>query len=294
MRWAEISVEAAAASEEPLSAVLVETGCAGVVIGAARSRVGEHGGVLVTGYLPVDDRLEPALDDLRARLDVLRECGIDVGDGLTLRTRDDVAWATAWRAFYKPLRVGRHWLIKPTWETVEPLPGDRVIELDPGMAFGTGTHPTTQMCLEALEGLVRGGERVLDWGTGSGILSIGAALLGAASVLSLDMDPVAVDAARENIERNGVAATVEVRVGGLEATAGEPPFEIAVANIVADPILDGLPELAQRMVPGGMVVLSGIIADRAAEIEAALAELGFAELERWERGEWRAFTAVRA
>src|SRR5947208_16648599 len=167
MRWAEIRLQVPKVSVEAVSAVLNTAGCNGVAVEdpnavssdpfavwvvrdeGARPPAGAP--CSVTGYLPVDDRLEPALDDLSARLDLLRESGIDAGDGLTLRTVDEESWADAWKAYFKPLRIGRRFVVKPSWETWDAAPEDLVIEIDPGMAFGSGTHPSTRLCLRLLE-----------------------------------------------------------------------------------------------------------------------------------------------
>lgn len=286
MKWAAIRVTCPPESEELVAACFVDVGCDGVWI-----ELGER--LSITGYLPVDDRLEAALAALQTRLAALREYGIDPGDGsLHMRFVRDEEWAEAWKNFYRPIRVGRSFLIRPSWETVTPTPGDRVIELDPGMAFGTGSHPTTQLSLVLLEEHAAPGYRVLDLGTGSGILAIAAARLGAASVLALDLDPIAVAAAQANVVANGVDGVVTVRAGSVEA-AGEAPFDLVVANILADVIRDLAPDLARLTRPGGCLIASGIIADRAADVTVALTACGFClEVER-ARDEWRALAARR-
>jgi ribosomal protein L11 methyltransferase len=248
--------------------------------------------LFITGYLPVDDRLEERLEGLRERLAVLRESGLDPGDGLAVRFVQDEDWAEAWKAYFRPIRVGRSLVIKPSWETLAAADGDRVIELDPGMAFGTGAHPTTQLCLALLEERVAPGDRVLDLGTGSGILALAAARLGAREVLALDLDPVAVAAARENVAANGLAGVVRVEEGGVEAAPG-PPYDLVVANILADVIRDLAPALALQLRRRGLLIASGIIADRAADVTVALRAAGFDLEEERAQEEWRALVCSR-
>jgi ribosomal protein L11 methyltransferase len=204
------------------------------------------------------------------------------------RTVADTDWSEAWKAHYHPLRIGRHFLIRPLWIEVEPLPDDLVIALDPGMAFGTGTHPTTHLCLEALEDVIVPGAKVLDLGCGSGILSIGAAKLGASHALGLDIDPIAVKAADENAEQNGVAATITAQEGSLATvtTAGQQ-FDVLVANILARIIIDMCgANLGAAVKPGGIGVFSGIIDEQAADVEAALRETGLQPYKRRQMGDW--------
>jgi ribosomal protein L11 methyltransferase len=291
MKWAAIRATCSPESEEPVAACFIDAGCDGVHIESARSSAGSA--CAITGYLPVDDRLEGALARLQESLAALRDFGIDPGDGrLTTRPIQDEEWAEAWKRFFHPLRVGRSLVIKPSWEAFTPRPGDRVIELDPGMAFGTGAHPTTQLCLALLEERVAPGDRVLDLGTGSGILAIAAARLGSARVLALDVDPIAVSAARENAARNGVSERVTVQEGSVEA-AGSAPYDLIVANILAGVIRDLAPDLARLTRPGGLLLASGIIADRAGEVAAALKAAGFHLEATRADAEWRALVARR-
>lgn len=305
MRWAEISLLTPPGPVEAVSSVLTECGCAGVMVvdpNAVSSDPFAERLVrpdappptgsercTVTGYLPVDDRLEAALDDIQSRLAILVECGLEVETELTLRTVDDEGWAEAWKSHFKPLRVGSHFVIKPSWENWDAAPEDRIIEIDPGMAFGSGSHETTRLCLTLLEDTVQPGERILDWGTGSGILSLGAACLGAREILAVDLDPVAVRVAAENVERNRLHDVIQTGVASIESVPADPPFDRVVANIVADPIIAGAAEIRAHLRPGGQAIVSGIIDLREAEVVRALEAVGLRLLRTLKDDDWRAF-----
>jgi ribosomal protein L11 methyltransferase len=294
VKWAQIEIRCASTSVDAVSALLISLGCGGSAVreDGPAGAVASPSWATVVGYLPVDDRLESVLGELRERLGELPRFGLEVEDGLTLRTVQDQDWESAWKTFFKPLRVGRRFVIKPSWEEYSPRPEDVVLELDPGMAFGTGAHPTTQLCLEALEESVHPGERVLDFGTGSGILALAAARMGA-SVLALDIDPVAAAAAELNVTANHLREEVRVQGGGLEALAPGDCFDGIVANILAGVILDHAEDLAARCRPGGWLIASGIINHRADAVAAGLAEHGFSGQQVRHRGEWIAILARR-
>ncbi len=309
MKWAEIELEVHPSFTEAAEAVLTEAGCAGVVVhdpNAVSSdpfadwivrdqepRPQPDAPAAVRGYLPVDDRLEAALEDIQHRLTLLREADLDVNEEITLRTVDDAAWADAWKTYFKPQRIGQHFVVKPTWEAWEGQPEDRIIEIDPGMAFGSGSHPTTRLCLTVLEEVVQPGQRILDWGTGSGILAIGAARLGAAEITAVDLDPVAVKVTRENIAQNRLEAVIQAAEGSIEAVAAEPPYDLVIANIVADPIIAGAPEIYRHLRPGGQAVVSGIIDRREAEVTAALEAAGLRLQDVAREEDWRALLLER-
>lgn len=202
-------------------------------------------------------------------------------------------WAHAWKKFYKPLRVGRHVILKPSWEDFAAQPDDLIIELDPGMAFGTGLHPSTRLCIAALEEVVQVGDAVLDLGTGSGVLALVAAKLGAGSILATDIDTLAVRVAAENAERNGLAvgAALQIQHGSVPVgKAGH--FSVIVANILAE-VLVGLfdgaygdPPLSEPLAPAGALILSGILQERAQLVIDAATRHGLILVDRKVEGDW--------
>jgi ribosomal protein L11 methyltransferase len=201
-------------------------------------------------------------------------------------------WAEAWKSHYSVLHTGRRTVIVPQWLSYDAAPGEVVITLDPGMAFGTGTHPTTRLCLELLEEAIVPGMRVLDLGTGSGVLAIAAAKQGAAEVLAVDVDELAVAAARENAAANGVAGAVQVEGGSLDRAAGR--YHLILVNILAEVIcalLDG--GLAEALEPGGVVIASGIIDEREPAVRAAMAAHGIELTGRRTERDWVALQGAR-
>ncbi|NTU84940.1 MAG: 50S ribosomal protein L11 methyltransferase, partial [Chloroflexales bacterium] len=280
MAWLELSVQVDNEAVESVSEILAQYGYSGgVVVEPAWTPGGEgpefsydpaRPAVLRT-YLPLDDKAE----DMRQRIEqALWHLGQmrPVG-ALQVRTLEEEDWANAWKQHYTVLRIGERTVIVPSWLEHEARPGDVILNLDPGMAFGTGLHPTTQLCLRLLERYVRPGQRVLDIGTGSGILAIAAAKLGASPVVALDNDPVAVQVAAENVARNGMAATVRVAEGSLGAgnamghwltgdfgddeTRERPPappapqFDLIAANLIARVLVILAADLAAALEPEG-------------------------------------------
>ena len=209
---------------------------------------------------------------------------------------EEADWADAWKQHFPVLRVGRRLVIRPTWRRHRAAEGDVVLALDPGMAFGTGLHPTTRLCLAALERLAdRGaveGRRVLDVGCGSGILAIAAIRLGAASALGVDTDPIAIEATSANARRNRIARSVRAREGTVPT--GEGPFDVVLANLIASLLVRLAPELHAELAPGGTLLASGIFADREAEVRDAFERAGLRVTDRLVEGDWVALDATHA
>ena len=202
----------------------------------------------------------------------------------------EAEWENNWKQFFKCTEIGKRLCVRPSWEEYENKDNRVVLSIDPGAAFGTGTHATTSMCLEALEKLVTPDITVLDIGSGSGILSIAAILLGAKTVVGVDIDPVAVKVAKENAELNGVAEKANYVLGNLDEEITES-YDIVVANIVADAIIALADSAKRHMKPDGYFLCSGIIDIRADEVEAALIERGYTIVEKMVQNNWVAFLA---
>lgn len=293
--WAEIACEVPAEMVDTLAEFLVELTGTGVGIENLHldtfslDTVEETASKCVKGYLPLDDSLEA----MRIKIeDFLAEVGPRFGGFVytppviaVVRNED---WANNWKAHFKPVRIGRRLVIKPTWEEYRALPGDLIIRIDPGMAFGTGAHPTTRMCLETMERICfeeSGGklpEPVLDVGTGSGVLSIAAALMGASRVTAVDIDPEAVRVTRENLELNGVEGVVAASTTALDDLDGD--YRLVVANILAEELVRLAGQLTARLAPQGWLILSGILTEKADFVRAAFPELALVASPR--EAEW--------
>lgn len=263
-----------------------------------------EGEAVIKAYYPEMTEIDPLIEQLYQFIEEIREYPIEVGKAsISVKIVDDEDWANAWKQYFKPIAITNHITIKPTWEEYVSRPGEIIIELDPGMAFGTGTHATTSLCLQALEQYIQSGMDVIDIGTGSGILAVGAVKLGAKHVLALDLDPVAVVSATENVELNKLVNEVTVvqsdllqvlkmSVKGDRKDLGVVlPVDLVVANILADIILLFIDDVYEALKPGGIYITSGIIGQKAAEVELALENAGFQLLQTNEDQDWVAIVA---
>lgn len=282
MRWAEISVEAGPDATDAVGNCLNEVGCGGFVVQDTTAPP------QVVGYLPVDDRIEDRLSKLTASLEALEAFGVEnAGTEITIKYVQEDDWANAWKAYFKPIPIGRRLLVTPPWEHPDLSDGRIPIVVDPGMAFGTGSHPTTQLCLAALEDYVQPGVHVADVGTGSGILAIAASKLGAGSVTANDIDPLAVKIAAENAEINGAHVAT-----GIDLPTGQ--YDLVVANILADVIIGLSEEFAALVKPEGVFIASGIIDTRETDVRFAIEAEGFSPLETRRQGDWVALVFRRS
>ena len=279
-RWLELLVPAHAEAVEAVSEILTRIGHQGI---AVELPLEPRGGTdhVVKAYVIVDGEVVAKVNDVRDALGHLQAFGLGPIGELAVREIKEEDWLESWKAQFTPLRIGR-FLVRPSWSDTTTAAGAIEIVLDPGMAFGTGLHPTTQQCLEALSTLRLEARSLLDVGTGSGILAIAAAKRGATPVVAVDEDPLAVEAARENATRNGVV----IPVG--EGSAADVPgrFEVVVANIVA-PVLQRIAaDLAGRLAPGGTLIVAGISLPKEEETREAFGRAGLVALDRTVRDDW--------
>ena len=297
MKWIELSVQTPREYVEPLSSIFLRHNRAGVVVeepGGYNPDEGEHApqDALVTlrTYLRVNatTRSKQAQIEVAVRLVSL----IHPLPPLQERLINESDWAEDWKKYFKVFHVTPNLVIQPTWLPYDSKDGEVVISMDPGLAFGTGHHPTTSMCLRHLESVLRVGDRVLDVGTGTGILAIGAAKLGARHVLALDIDGQATKAARANARSNRVQEAIKVVRGTLPHPQVESAaFELILANISAKAIISMSKELITALKPTGRLIASGIVDDRANEVVDALHHIGFTVEERVEEGLWVSLVA---
>ena len=247
--------------------------------------------VQVKAWYPEEEAAR-ILETLAARLPLLRRTLSDPGTlKITTAEAEQTDWSENWKKYYKPFRAGKRLVIKPTWESWDRQEGDLVVEMDPGMAFGTGTHETTALCVEMIEEYYRGGA-FLDVGTGSGILAICAGLLGAGDVTAVDIDPDAVRVAKENVEKNGLQGKVDVRQGDL-IKGLDRSFDFAAANILAPIVCLLCGPLFSHLKPGSLFICSGILAEQEDTVRKALADSGYRVLEVRRKKDWVAFAAKR-
>jgi ribosomal protein L11 methyltransferase len=311
VKWSEISIHTTNEAVEPISNILHEAGASGVVIedpfDLTKEREDQFGeiyqlnpqdypeeGVIIKAYIPVNSFLAETVDEIKEAINGLILHNIDIGlNKVSISEVNEEEWATAWKKYYHPVKISERFTIVPTWETYNPVTSDElIIELDPGMAFGTGTHPTTVMCIQALERTVQKGDKIIDVGTGSGVLSIAAAMLGAEKVEAFDLDQVAVDSATMNIELNHVQNVVHVSQNNL-LEGVEETVDGIVANILAEVIVRFTDDAAKIIKPGGYFITSGIIQQKKQDVKEALQKSGFEITETLLMEDWVALIAKR-
>ena len=311
MKWSEISIHTTNEAIEPISNILHEAGASGVVIEdpfeLVKIREDQFGeiyqlnpkdypeeGVIVKAYLPINSFLGETIEEIKSAINNLIVYNIDIGkNDVSVSEVHEEEWATAWKKYYHPVKISKRFTVVPTWEEYTPVNSDElIIELDPGMAFGTGTHPTTVMSIQALERTVKKGDSVIDVGTGSGVLSIAAAMLGAEKVKALDLDEVAVQSAKLNLELNKVHTIVNVSQNNLlEGISDE--VDVVVANILAEVILRFTDDVAKTVKPGGYFIAAGIIQQKKDQVKESIETAGFEIEETLRMEDWVAFIAKR-
>ncbi|MCE4046992.1 MULTISPECIES: 50S ribosomal protein L11 methyltransferase [Bacillaceae] len=311
MKWSEITIHTTNEAIEPISNILHEAGASGVVIEdpfdlikEREDRFGEiyqlnpddypEEGVLVKAYLPINSFLGETVEEIKEAINNLILFNIDIGlNKVSIMEVNEEEWATAWKKYYHPVKISEKFTIVPTWEDYSPVHSDElIIELDPGMAFGTGTHPTTVLCIQALERIVKKGDAVIDVGTGSGVLSIAAAMLKAKSVLALDLDEVAVQSAKLNLKLNKVHETAHVQQNNLLDGISEEA-DVIVANILAEVIVRFTDDVYRLLKQDGYFIASGIILQKKEEVKAAIIASGLEIVETVQMEDWISITAKK-
>lgn len=299
MKYIEVTIHTEPEQIDPLTCVLMDMGIAGFVVSdpgdvedfldkknaydwdyvseeVLRQKEERPG---VTFYLEDNEEGDALLSKLQADYDLI------------FRRADDGEWKDNWKEYFKPAKITERIVVKPTWEAYEKAEDELVIEIDPGMAFGTGTHPTTSLCIRLLEKYIEASkDTVLDVGCGSGILSIAAALLGAKDTVGVEIDPVAVEVARENVSLNGLSSEIQVRQGDL--TKGlNLKADIVVANLMADLVMMLSADVAKHLTGKAVYISSGILVEKQQQVAEAVQNCGFEILEILEEGEWCAIAA---
>lgn len=314
MQWTEVSVITSSEAVEAVSNILMDYGASGVSIEDAKDfqhlkpgKYGQYGeiidpkdvphlskGAIVSAYYPDSRHIAQRAAEISAKVQKLADFGLQSAPAeVKLTPVADENWKTAWEKYYHPFSVTRYLTVVPSWDDYQPKSAlEQIIRLDPGMAFGTGTHPTTQLSLQALEMVLRGGESLMDVGTGSGVLSIAAKLMGAGDVFAYDVDDIAVASAKKNINLNPRAADIQISANNL-LTGIHKQVDLVVANILAEIIVPLVPQAFANLKPGGHFLMSGIIKDKYALVTDALKAHGFKINQSLKMADWYAIIAKK-
>ena len=309
MNWNEISVSTTTQATEIISNIFIEIGSKGVMIedpsdfyyqtkdelawDYIEKEVFDYGheDVKIIGYFSQEEDIEQKINDLKERLSKLGDIGVELG---TLEISKKIIyqknWENEWKKYFKTQKISKNIVIKPSWENYEKQADEKIIEIDPGMAFGTGTHETTKMCINAIEKYIKSEDILIDIGCGSGILSIAGAILGAKKVIAVDLDKLAVKISKENVELNNYQDIIEVRHGNLTDVITEKA-DIIVANIIADAIVMLSENIKDFMKEDAYFISSGIINEKADYVKENLIKNGFEIIEHDNDKEWNCIVA---
>ncbi|AVQ99416.1 ribosomal protein L11 methyltransferase [Oceanobacillus iheyensis] len=312
MKWSEVCIHTTNEAIEPISNILHETGASGLVIEDPMDLVKAHAtpfgevfeldpseypeeGVYIKAYLPVNSFFGETVEEIKQAINELMLYDIDLGKNqISLSEVNEEEWATAWKKYYKPVKISKRITITPTWEEYEPVTSDEIIiELDPGMAFGTGTHPTTVLSIQALEQFLAVGDDVIDVGSGSGVLSIAAALLGAEKVDAFDLDDVAVTSTRLNAKLNKLGEKIHTKQNNLLDHVNDQA-DVIVSNILAEIIVRFVDDAWRNLKSGGYFITSGIIQNKKQLVKDKLEEQGFTIFQVNELEDWVSIVARKA
>lgn len=312
MKWIEVQIKTTPEAEEAVANIFYEEGAQGVVIESPSDMLilkqdnplqwdyfdenlleMDPETVIIKGYLDETTDYKEKINDILARMKTLPACGLNPGGcELSITEVNQEDWSNSWKKYYKPVRVGSHFIVKPTWESYAQEEDDLVIDMDPGMAFGSGLHETTQLCITNLEQYVKPGDVVIDIGCGSGILALAAGKLKCKKVIAVDLDSMAVQVARENVELNQMEGIIEVREGNLMDVV-EEEADVLVANIFAEVIVSLTDQIRPYLKEGGLFISSGIILDRLDMVKEKLESEGFEVMEVETFHDWASVVAKK-
>ncbi|MGY3742217.1 50S ribosomal protein L11 methyltransferase [Leuconostoc inhae] len=284
MNWQAVRVDTNSEAVEVVCDLLISVGADGV-------QIDETNGISVIAYYENNDQLPNILSTIKSRLKLLPKVSVDPSPAtINLSDVSQSDWENNWKKYYHTQRITRHLTVVPSWETFKPQQSDEMpIIMDPQLTFGTGTHETTRLMMQALEAVVRGGESMIDVGTGSGVLAVAAKLLGVSSVLATDIDDISVKVAKENLMLNPIAADIKVVTSDLLLNVDTQPVDLIVANILADVIERLIPQTRSRLKPKGYFLVSGIYDAIAPHIEEQLRTNGYDIIQKSQMGKWHSY-----